>query len=167
MSNIRPLEVRRALLAAIRAYQRFVSPHKGFCCAYRRHTGRASCSVFGYRAVRHYGVFAGLALVRRRTYYCGVAHRRYGSQARSPLHRQRGLCDIGCDLPCDVGCDVPSLGQFCDLLSCCDCGSCDWPARRSGKRAEREKYVYIPANSGNRRAEGHAQRRGEACLPCQ
>ena len=34
--------------ATIRFYQRRLSPHKGFCCAYRAHTGRRSCF---YRAV--------------------------------------------------------------------------------------------------------------------
>ena len=67
------------VLAVIRLYQRHLSPHKGFHCAYRVHTGRASCSALGYRVVRRHGVFAGLGLIRERTQLCGVAHRRHAA----------------------------------------------------------------------------------------
>jgi len=136
--------MRKLVLAAITVYQRYVSPHKGFCCAYRAHTGHKSCSVLGFRAVRRYGVLAGLTVLRHRTYLCGVVHRRYTKPRNRILHSQQGFCDVGCDFPCDVpsidGCI--SLGDF---ASCCDCGSCDWPSRNR-KSQEGEQYVYIPPN---------------------
>lgn len=138
--------MRALLLVAIGAYQRYVSPYKGFCCAYRQHTGRSSCSTLGLRAVRRYGAIGGLCLIRRRTQLCGVAHRRHAASARTPLHSQRGVCDIGCDLPVDGGCDFPSFStasKICDLSGCCDCGACDWPARNKHSR-EREDHVYLP-----------------------
>ena len=144
--------MRQALLIAIRAYQRYISPHKGFCCAYRDHTGGPSCSAFGYRAVRRYGVFTGLALVGQRTYRCGVVHRRYRLQPVLAHHSQRGVCDVGCDLPCDGGCDGPGGGgfsKFFDFLSCCDIGSCDRSDRKRKPR-EDEKYVYIPPRATSR-----------------
>ena len=119
------------VISAIRFYQRRLSPHKGFCCAYRAHTGRQSCSTLGLRAVRRYGALTGLAVLRRRLYLCGVAHRRYG-MARRPALAQRGDCD--CDLPCDF--------DFSGLGSCVDCGSCDWG---SGKKKDKdETRVHIP-----------------------
>lgn len=143
--------MRSLLLAAIRAYQRHLSPRKGFCCAYRHHTGRASCSTLGYRAVRRHGVLAGLALLRRRLGLCGVAYRRFHVPQETPrrpltLARQRGECDLGCDLPCDGPDDLPgkrALGRACDCMSYCDCGSCDWPERKKKKQAD-ERDVYIP-----------------------
>lgn len=126
--------LRRLVLAAIRFYQRHLSPHKGFACAYRVHTGRASCSSLGYRTVRRHGVFDGLALLRRRTYLCGVAHRRHALAGTRPHARQRGECD--CDLPCDF-----------DASDCCDC---DWPDRDKKKRQGDEKQVHIPPFSGRR-----------------
>lgn len=143
--------MRKLVLAAIVGYQRYVSPHKGFCCAYRTHTGRKSCSALGFRAVRRYGALAGLAVLRRRTYLCGVVHRRYTMPRSRILHSQQGFCDVGCDLPCDVpsfdGC--LSVGDF---ASCCDCGSCDWP-RRNRKSQEGEQYVYIPPNVKGRKED--------------
>ncbi|NUZ05352.1 membrane protein insertion efficiency factor YidD [Schlegelella koreensis] len=154
--------MRTVVLAAIRAYQRFVSPYKGFCCAYRQHTGRASCSTLGYRVIRRHGVVGGLTLLRQRTYRCGVSHRRFAFRSQR-LHPERGVCD--CDLPCDSDCDLPSgrgLSKVCDFLSCCDCGGCDWPRRERRdhrrKSMEKEKYVYIPPQrrSPPKRRDGEA-----------
>ncbi|MGL4410283.1 MAG: membrane protein insertion efficiency factor YidD [Zoogloea sp.] len=142
--------MRKFVLAAITAYQRYVSPHKGFCCAYRAHTGRKSCSVLGFRPVRRYGVLAGLLVLRRRTYLCGVAHRRHTKPRIRALHSQQGFCDLGCDLPCDV----PSLDgclSLSDFVSCCYCGGCDWPRRRR-KQRDGEQYVYLPPNVKARKA---------------
>jgi putative component of membrane protein insertase Oxa1/YidC/SpoIIIJ protein YidD len=149
--------MRQVALAAIRAYQRYLSPYKGFCCAYRRHTGRGSCSALGYRAVSRYGVLGGLSLIRRRTQLCGVAYRRF--QCHS-LHRrgQRGACDIGCDLPCHGGCDSPSdcclpgsqtKSELSRLLGFCDCNSCDWTSRKD-RSSDKEKDVYIPPKTLSR-----------------
>lgn len=162
--------MRRVVLAAIRSYQLYVSPYKGFCCAYRELTGRASCSAFGYRAVRRYGVFSGLGLVRQRTHLCGVVHRRYRPSVRR-LHPEQGVCDLGCDLPCDGchapdGCDLPStrtVSNVCDYLSCCDCGSCDWPSRKRRKaNRESERYVYIPPASKGRSGKQRTTLESEA-----
>lgn len=145
--------MRALVLMAITAYQRYLSPYKGFCCAYRAHTGRAGCSGLGYRAVRRYGVWSGLRVLRRRMYLCGVAYRRYAPPSQRPHRAQRGDCDFGCDLPCDFNCDLPrgkSCFRFGDLLNCCDCGSCDWPDRKN-KGNDQEQYVYIPPKAGSQR----------------
>ncbi|WP_420851662.1 membrane protein insertion efficiency factor YidD [Propionivibrio soli] len=145
--------MRRVVLSVIAGYQRYVSPHKGFCCAYRVHTGRKSCSVLGFRAVRRYGVLTGLAILKRRTYLCGVAHRRFSKQHPRGFRSQQGFCDVGCDFPCDI----PSLDgclSLSDFANCCDFGSCDWPSRHKGNQ-EGEQYVHIPPNVGGRKG-GHA-----------
>lgn len=137
--------MRRLLLAAIVAYQRHLSPRKGFRCPYARLTGRCSCSVLGYRAVRRFGVFTGLGLIRERTRRCGDLHREHlaSPPPRLRLHPQRGVCDASCDLPgCD--CDLPRpgtlLSRACDLAGCCDCGGgCDWPWGRKDERSRRDR----------------------------
>lgn len=112
---------RRLALAAIRGYQRHLSPHKGFCCAYREHTGRASCSALGYRVVQRHGVFAGLGLLRERMRRCGDVHRACRATTPRPPPGQRGDCD--CDLPWDC----------LDGCNCCDCSLFE------RKRAERQQ----------------------------
>ena len=152
--------MRFVALLAIFAYQRFVSPYKGFGCAYRVHTGCRSCSVLGYRAIRRHGLADGLAILRRRFARCAAAHRRYGAFVGMGK-AQRGVCDVGCDLPacdlpsCGLPCEFPSAGMphsASDLISCCDCASCDcgdWG--RSRKKSSEEKYVYIPPQKWQRR----------------
>lgn len=116
------LSARTAALAAIGIYQRYVSPHKGFCCAYRVHTGQASCSALGARVIRRFGVRHGLQLLKQRMRRCGDVHRRCvdGVQRRARA-AQRGDCDI--DVP-DVDC--------CDVGEACDCCDFDLPSRKSG-----------------------------------
>jgi putative component of membrane protein insertase Oxa1/YidC/SpoIIIJ protein YidD len=101
--------VRAVALFLIRAYQRYVSPYKGFGCAYRICTGRQSCSALGYRAICRHGFVRGLLMLNARLLRCRAAWERQTGVSRS-LHSQRGACD----LPCPVDCDLPS----CDLPSC-------------------------------------------------
>ena len=141
--------MRHFALAAIAAYKRWLSPHKGFSCAYRMLTGRASCSTLGYRAIRRYGIVAGIALLRRRTRLCGVAHRRSLTAHHHTHIAQRGFCDPGCDLPCDVDLALPksnTCNMFSEFLNCC---SCDIGRTSSSRKKDRgtEKYVYIPPNT--------------------
>ena len=146
------MTVRHLLIAAIRAYQRHLSPHKGFSCAYRAHTGRASCSALGIRVIRRHGVVRGLVLLRRRLTRCGIAHRRY-SAPRHPAHRlQHGFCDAGCDFPCDlpdIPCHLPHI-DVCGMAG--DCAGCDWPTGSRKQRA-RERYVHIPPSRKTRPSE--------------
>lgn len=138
--------MRALAIKAIVAYQRYVSPYKGFRCAYRAHTGRASCSALGLRLIRRYGLRKGVLLLRRRLKLCGIVHRRFAAAAPAVPRLQRGICDAGCDLPFDLDCDLPNPKRclaVSDVLSCSDACSCDWPSRKR-KSDRRERQVYIP-----------------------
>lgn len=132
--------MRGAALAAIGVYQRYVSPHKGFCCAYRVHTGRASCSALGARVIRRWGLWPGLQVLRQRLRRCSDVHRRCESRPR-PLASQRGHCDL--DLP---GVDA----DCCDAVDVCDCCDCGWPNR--GKRKPERKRKPDKARRWNAEA---------------
>ncbi len=139
---------RALLLAAIRAYQRHLSPRKGFACAYRVRTGRASCSTLALRAVARYGVLRGLGVLDARLLRCRLAH-----EARGPCRvprqtprlspSQAGFVDCG---GCDAG-DFCSGGDVLDAAlgcvmpdDCGDCGACDRPRRKRPARArERDR----------------------------
>jgi putative component of membrane protein insertase Oxa1/YidC/SpoIIIJ protein YidD len=121
--------MKRVAMAAIRFYQRCLSPYKGYTCAYGRHTGHASCSNLGLRAIRRHGVLGGWGILRRRLHLCGVVHRRRVPVSLRPPAAQRGDCDPGCDLPCDWACDL---------------GSCDWPGNNRGRRRKKDDEVYVP-----------------------
>lgn len=137
--------MRVLLLALVRLYQRFVSPYKGFRCAYRVHTGRASCSELGYRALRRHGVIGGLQVLRVRVGRCGVAHRRYGPARDAQRLGERGDCDVPCEAP-DLGdCGVADTGgDGCAVHPLSGC-YCDWPWSSSRKRQEDDETTRLPA----------------------
>jgi len=102
--------MKRPALAAIAAYQRYLSPLKGFGCAFRVHTGRDSCSQYGKRAIARYGMVTGLLLLQRRMADCGdLQHQHLPPRpALSARHRrQAGFCswgevfEFGCDFFAD------------------------------------------------------------------
>ena len=120
---------RRVLLAAIRLYQRWISPRKGFHCAYRVHTGRCGCSALGYRAIRLFGARRGLGVLRLRFEQCALKHALYGPRRFVP-RGERG--DVDCDCDADAcPCDVPD-----DCLDALDCDGCG-ERRREGRRKAR------------------------------
>ena len=57
-------------LWAISAYQRFISPYKGFRCAHHACTGGMTCSNYGRFALRQYGFFGALPRIRERLVQC-------------------------------------------------------------------------------------------------
>ena len=145
-------------LAAIRFYQRRISPHKGFSCALRIATGGASCSAYGYAVIERFGLARGLGLLQRRLELCGHVHRR--AHALAPLHPrlqyQRGFCDVpACDGPCDLPCHghdgCLSADTVSDMASCmCDAGDC-WSSRRRGGRARTTGELDAAAERTRRR----------------
>lgn len=111
--------LRDLALRAIRLYQRYLSPRKGFACAYRACTGGASCSELGFRAIRRYGLRGGLRVLDARLERCRQAASLQCRRTAWP-RAQAGDCD--CDLPC-------SPFDACDFASCDD-ASCDRPRRK-------------------------------------
>lgn len=163
--------LRRLALAAIRGYQRYLSPHKGFCCAYRLHTGHSGCSELGFRAIRLHGLLRGGLILRQRLWLCGVVYRRHAGRlpgVSRAYRSQAGFCDVGdcgvsdCDLPGIEmpsfelpSFDLPDLPAACDrklewATSCADCGDCG-DCGRLGRRPDKhddEATIYIPPHSG-------------------
>ena len=111
-------------------YQRYVSPYKGFCCAYRVMLGRDSCSQFASRAIRRRGLSEGAQLARRRFDKC-----RWSSfvldydRARQRRDRRGRVesCVNGCNPTCDGADAAECLGEFA-LQGCCEfaAGGCHW-----------------------------------------
>jgi putative component of membrane protein insertase Oxa1/YidC/SpoIIIJ protein YidD len=103
-------------VAAIGAYRRYLSPRKGFCCAYRTVTGRRSCSAYALAIVQRVGAVALLQALPRQFARCKAAYAQWlsrsdtGAQRQQPGKDERRRwwenCDCcSCDLPCD--CALP------------------------------------------------------------
>jgi putative component of membrane protein insertase Oxa1/YidC/SpoIIIJ protein YidD len=139
----------RIALASIAFYRAHLSRHKGFKCAYAHHTGCASCSALGFRAIRRFGLRQGLSVLRARLDQCALKHKLY-SRRVPRYHPQAGFCDLDCG-----GCDVDFAGAACDGADCCDApGDCG--SRSDAVRAAKER---------GRRGGARAKRRGDEPPP--
>jgi putative component of membrane protein insertase Oxa1/YidC/SpoIIIJ protein YidD len=115
----------------IEIYQRYISPRKGFCCAYRvRYRRRDSCSQYAKRAISKLGLLPGVRILRRRFEKCGHASRvlayepkREKNDARQDSSR---YADCGSNFDPGVTCDAcDCIGAAPDVMSGCDVGGCD------------------------------------------
>ena len=74
---------------AIGAYRRYLSPYKGFCCAYRQVTGRRSCSAYALAVVERLGALALLQALPRQFARCKAAYARWLAVAADGSARRR------------------------------------------------------------------------------
>jgi putative component of membrane protein insertase Oxa1/YidC/SpoIIIJ protein YidD len=130
--------VDRVALAAIALYRRHLSPRKGYCCAYRTHTGRHSCSGYASRLVHRRGAWALRAGLPRQFARCRQAFSALSAmtpEEREAQRRRRREADAkvrtrsrdtGCS-PCDVidPWDAMNACDGCDHG--CTPGHCDAP----------------------------------------
>ncbi len=112
---------------AINGYQRYISPHKGFCCAYRVATGEVSCSEYVKQAIIRNGLFRSLSEIRRRFRDCKESAR-YLNEAKA-AEEDKKKKKKGDDSSSDAACfaltrrssrSLCSLGRFA-LRTCCAC----------------------------------------------
>ncbi len=112
--------------SAIGAYQRYLSPYKGFCCAYRAHTGKRSCSSYGRAIVQRLGLLAFLAALPRQFERCKLAYQKLLAK-RTLMSANAVASDSKKKKNNDCGDCAPSP---CDLLDAasslpCDAAPCD------------------------------------------
>lgn len=98
----------RSAVMGIEAYRRYLSPYKGYACAYHAATGRSSCSRYAQHAIGRRGVWAGVVLLRRRFARCALA-------AAAFAERPEKLKDDKFFGPCD-----PAVQEFRKLY----CSGC-------------------------------------------
>ncbi|WP_299146157.1 membrane protein insertion efficiency factor YidD [uncultured Tateyamaria sp.] len=117
----------RAALSGIWAYQRFVSPRKGFSCAYRVAHGGTGCSGFAKAHIRDHGLLAALPVIRRRFAACKAAALHLRTED-DPQERRRkpkkSRWYDKCDPSLCCGCDPSPCGR--GKSDAADgCGGCD------------------------------------------
>jgi uncharacterized protein len=134
--------MRHLAVRCIHLYQRWLSPHKGFQCAYRVATGRDSCSAFAVRSISRVGIFIGLRLIRGRFRKCAAAYRihvQHGGKAHQAFFDHSGHQSGHCDLP---------IGDFIDACDWgtptgdCLCSACEWDFW-NWRRFKRDKETKV------------------------
>lgn len=134
------------LLCLIRLYRRYLSPYKGFSCAYRCYGRGVSCSAFAERVLRRGCGLEAVPLIRRRLDICRSVHH---AEIQHTLIGARWQGQRGdCDLPffdCGDGLHVFDSdlmkGKARMLRGCIDGGDCLsgifdlWPKKKDKQRA--------------------------------
>lgn len=121
-------------LQCIVFYQKWISPYKGFCCAYKHRTGGHSCSQYALKVVRRFGVWG---LIRGLPEQFDRCHHAYLELQKDQEEEEKKKKDSSwCDcMPTDCGvptksCSTGDSGaSSCDAISCdslpCDATPCD------------------------------------------
>jgi putative component of membrane protein insertase Oxa1/YidC/SpoIIIJ protein YidD len=100
------LGAKHVAIGGIGLYQRFLSPYKGYQCAYRVCYGGSSYSEYGRQVISDRGLVAGTVLLWHRFADCGQAAARIAT--------------------------TPTRAHY---QGCEDCSRCAHPSRRPGKKA--------------------------------
>lgn len=85
--------ITRSLQSSVGIYRRYLSPHKGFRCAFAAEHGRLSCSDWAVRILKRKGGVQFLLWLPRRFGSCKQSHLRLA--LLSELHAQTGITSIG------------------------------------------------------------------------
>ncbi len=119
--------------AAIGMYQRYISPHKGFCCAYRVHTGRRSCSAYALGIVDKVGALALFKALPRQFARCKAAA--LAVALAKIAEEKRDHWGEACDSSFDIGeiaCDCSDSLNLGDGLGSCGDGAASGCAEGAG-----------------------------------
>ena len=120
---------RELAAAAITAYQRHLSPRKGFCCAWRHRTGGLSCSEYARRMALRRGLPALWTAMPRQFSRCRMAHQAAlaaAGRGLAPPEKREEKSSRRWEF-CDLPCELLDMTQHCDGLSACDLPwDCSW-----------------------------------------
>ncbi|NES97529.1 MAG: membrane protein insertion efficiency factor YidD [Desertifilum sp. SIO1I2] len=139
--------VRHTAASSIGGYQRYISPRKGFACAYRILHQDLSCSEYAKRAIAKHGLGDAIPLIHQRFQACKQANQtlktRFAqvgdrpedeeNQTRPKKQPDRGVCALGsndCQEPlcCEPTSSILECGaEGCGNESSCPndgCGDC-------------------------------------------
>ena len=136
MTNLNQVRSRsygdRLAVLSIAGYQKYLSPHKGFACAYRLLHNEHSCSQYIKDQIQERGLLQAIPLARQRFQACREAKITLQNQSRKKKRRQFNCAD-GCDDCIGSSCMIGECFDFdtpdCDCLDCngldCSGGDCD------------------------------------------
>ena len=119
----------------IHFYQQHISPYKGYCCAYRAHTGEDSCSQFAKVTIEENGLFSSFPLINEQFKRCSLAAEKI-KEKRKKEKKHDSTSECLADTGCECGSNIipracskkkssgDSCGNSCDS-NACGADSCD------------------------------------------
>lgn len=112
---------------AIRGYQKWISPHKGFCCAHHVMNGDGTCSQYGLVVFEEHPFFDAWRRLRERFDECREANATYHAmtdeERRKKRRQQQGSNDSSSS-GSDCGCsDIMTFLMIEEMMSGCSSGA--------------------------------------------
>jgi len=92
----------RVSIAAINFYQHYISPHKGYCCAYRVYTGENSCSQYAKTVINEHGLLNAFPLIKEQFERCAFAAQNLEKEREEK--KKKSDTEVLGDYACDLGC---------------------------------------------------------------
>lgn len=110
--------INQVILLLINFYQKYISPYKGFSCAFRIRTNECSCSNYGIKVFKKYNFFIAYKLLKRRFIDCSWANKSLKKQKiiyknrvnHLYLKKQMGVVDCDC-----LSSFIPDSCDFSDI----------------------------------------------------
>ncbi len=123
--------INKFFVKSIELYQKHISPHKGYRCAYRASTGGHSCSEFTKLAISEHGLITAYPQIREQFRQCKLAAEKIEEDKKKKNKKDDKSSSWDCADPsctecgCDVtrGCMSFRGGRGHDHSG--DCHSCD------------------------------------------
>ena len=120
---------KKLILRTVRGYQLYISPYKGFSCAYKKLHDGQSCSAYFYSCLsdRTLNLSTASNLLQQRLIDCKQAYLILQTdtnyqQQHKPQKRRRNNNECG---SCSEWIDFSPFFYWCDCGDCLDCGDCD------------------------------------------
>ena len=65
--------INKSLIYSIDLYQKYLSPYKGYCCAYKVYHDDVSCSQFTKNCIKELGFFQAIFIIKKRFQDCKIS----------------------------------------------------------------------------------------------
>ncbi|AUI69000.1 membrane protein insertion efficiency factor YidD [Beggiatoa leptomitoformis] len=109
----------RCLAMMIRGYQKYISPYKGFRCAYAVKHQSLSCSEYARLELLQTGVIHSLSSIRQRLHDCKMAAITLEADKKAQRKTDYlNCCADGLSIP-DVSCSSCEMGDTCSVGDAC------------------------------------------------
>ena len=97
--------ISQASIYGIDFYQKKMSPHKGYCCAYRYYTGKNSCSEFTKKSILKFGLLKSIPYFFEHLKKCKKVYElnRNNTNDKTPIETSKKNKKVdGCNEACGI-----------------------------------------------------------------
>ncbi len=103
--------VNKSVIYLIDLYQKYLSPYKGYCCAYKVYHDDISCSEFTKNSIKNLGFFQATSIIKERFKDCKISSEKIKEDKESCKSKGFKKFDKKAGYTCNT-CEVASCFSF-------------------------------------------------------